>query len=1186
MKLTGTAVFVLACMLSLQAQVKSPFYTLPQGVTQNDLVSGRVVVKVKQQYKAAFASGLSTARTSLRTTAIKPLSSGNTAASHTSRARAFKPAIDISLYYEIKFDPSVAVEDFLNSVYETGFVEYAEPVYREQMMFTPNDTFVASQYELSLINAFEAWDITQGNEEIIIAVVDSGVDKDHADLAGQFYLNDDPINGIDDDNNGFIDDISGWDFSGDDVNNIYDPDFKGDNDPAIFKFGKGFTHGTSVGSLAAGTTNDNNGMAGIAFKSKLMFLKHFADNQEDDSRTYNSNLYLGVLYAAENGARIINCSWGSTVRSQINQDIMTHVTLDLGCMVVAAAGNSNNAVPLYPAAYDYTLSVASTDQNDKRATFSSYGATVDIVAPGVDLIVAEFGGYDFTGNGTSFSAPIVAGAAALLLSIHPEYTPLQLAEQLRVTADASMYTQNPTYVNQLGKGRLDIHKALTFESPSVRAHNYKFVNENNLTAEPGQHALLSFDFTNHLKATSAALSISISTSSPFVAITKSIFSPGAIGAGATVNNRSTPFELDIANNVPQNTSIDIVINYSDGDYNDFQVFSFVPNPSYRNIDDNLITTTISSSGRLGYENTASSTGGNGFLFNNISMLYEMGLIMGGSSASILNTVRNASGGYDNDFVSTSSIREIFPGERSYAEVFGDLSNSTTAAEQKVQVNYRSMVWRESPYDKFVILEYKIKNPQATALTNFHFGIFADWDISAGGSTDAAHWDPQTKLGYVAPKLSSSLPQAGIQLLSGNGNYYAIDNDGSIAGNPFGIYDGYTDAEKFTTISTDRLQAGNVTATGNDVSHVISAGPYTINAGEEITIAFALHGANNTDELITSAKYADSLYNFTLQAPRPVVDTIETCYGANALLTATGASSFHWYADFTGGEPLFSGSEFLVGNLFSDTTFFVSNADQSYESVRTPAFISVKAKPQIIAEGPTTICNGGNVVLKVDSATSYLWNNALTTRSITITEPGDYSVVVKYVTEEINCESTSNVITIDELPGPMSSFSFTGGDIFAGSPIQFTDESTDATSWKWDFGDGDISTDQNPQHTFDTGGSFNVTLTVTNANGCNDVSSNNVAIITGVEGQLSSMITVHPNPSRQDKITITVEGISAQILELKLMNSHGQEVRREEFKNIQEHFSTTLPATQYPPGMYLLLMKADNRIAVKKVVISR
>jgi serine protease len=1186
MKFLGTAILTLLLCCSLNAQQKDhAYYALPKGVTTKDYVAGKVLVKVKPGFVNSIISGASNARSAMRTQHIKPMVPSAIQAASTGRLRSSKSSIDLSQYFEIDFDASVPIEQYINQLHASGYIEYAEPVFSERLTFTPNDPLNSSQYYLDLIRAYEAWEITKGSEEIIIGIIDSGVDIDHPDLVNQLYINDDPVNGVDDDGNGYIDDYRGWDFSGDDTLNIYDPNFIGDNNPAIFKYGPGFTHGTAVGACASASTDNGVGMSGVGNRSKLLFTKHFADNQLVSSTNYNSNLYYGIIYAAQNGARIINCSWGSSFRSQVYQDIITLVTLDYNCLVVAAAGNDGVADALYPAAYDYVLSVAATNASDQRASFSNYGNTIDISAPGVDILTAEFDNNYESQSGTSFSSPIVAGAAALVLAHRSDLTPLQVGELLRVSADESFYTVNGSYVNKLGKGRLDIAEALASESPSIRALNYKLVNDQGLTPLPGQKAYLSFDFTNFLSSTTAALTIKIQTTSTYVALTKASVSPGAIAGGTTVSNAANPFELTISNTVPTDEEVSLLITYEDGAYNDYQTFAFIPNPSFRNIDDNLVTTSISSNGRLGYSNPSNASGGNGFVFNDQSILFEMGLMMGSSSSTILNNVRNGSGGYDTDFNALNTIQEIIPGERSYAEIFGDFSNSTEASAQKVRVNYRSMVWREAPYDKFVIVEYTIKNPTASTISNFHFGIFADWDISFNGAEDAAGWNAETNLGYVYPKQSASLPHAGVQLLTSDAKYYAIDNDQSIGGNPFGVYDGYTTSEKFTSLSTNRLEAGNTTASGNDVSHVVSSGPHTLAAGQEITIAFALHGANNFGDLLASAKYADSLYNFTLNAPLPTADTVIACYGADATLTATGASKFKWYQSFTGGESIGAGSQFIVPALSNDTTFYVSNADESYESLRVPVYVDVQAQPHINASS-LTICGDNAVTLSVDEASSYLWSNGATTRSIDVVTPGAYSVVVNFANEILECESSSETVTLDAKEGPQADFMFdASANIFTGVPMQFNDESTDAVSWSWDFGDDEPSNDQNPLHTFEVDGSFSVTLQVTSVNGCQDAITKEIVVILGVETMLQENLKVYPNPTKGDALHVSLAGIDFNSLEIELLDTKGQRL----FRDAGAHgtsFSTAIVTERYSNGIYFLKVKADNKIAVRKVLISK
>ena len=122
----------------------------------------------------------------------------------------------------------------------------------------------------------------------------------------------------------------------------------------------------------------------------------------------------------------------------------------------------------------------------------------------------------------------------------------------------------------------------------------------------------------------------------------------------------------------------------------------------------------------------------------------------------------------------NKIKQILPGERSTSEVFGSFSNSLTSADQAVVIDYQNLVWKEAPYEKLVIFEYKIRNPTSQDINNFHFGIFADWDITASGAGDAAKWDAADNMGYVYPAKASAKPYGGIQLLTGTPEYFAIE----------------------------------------------------------------------------------------------------------------------------------------------------------------------------------------------------------------------------------------------------------------------------------------------------------------------------------------------------------------------------------------------------------------------------
>jgi len=1187
MKLFYSILIFLSLFADVAGQNKKKVFTLPENISYNDYKPGEVLVKIKSDYRPLFENSQAGSRMSnANISVVKPLVPKELANKAHARQAPRKSSIsnvDLSLYYQLSFDPQSDIETVINQLYATGYFEIVEPSYRYHQFHDPNDPARTSQYYLDKINAFEAWDISKSNASVVIAIIDSGGDLDHPDIASKLFINENEIpgNGVDDDGNTFIDDVNGWDFSGAQEALIGTPGFNGDNNPAITKGGT-HTHGTEVAGCAAAATNNSTGIAGVGYNARLLFTKHFADDQPEDDTFYSSNLYLGILYAAEVLAdnnidmKIINCSFGGSGKSQVIQDLLDFVTLDYNSLIVAAAGNGSSEAFSYPAAYNNVLSVASTDSGDRKSSFSNFGTWVDISAPGSAIFTTTYDNDYGSTQGTSFSSPITAGAAALVWADDPTLTPVQVAEKLRVSADESFYELNTaTFDYKLGKGRLDVFLALTTDFPSLRASKIRVQNEDGSSAvRPSQTGLLYFDVFNHLTSTSPNVEISVSSSSSLVTFTTGEIFPGVIGEGNKISLKQNPFIFTTAASISPNTPINFIVSYNDGNYHDYEVISVNLNPSYIDLEENQVSTTVSSIGRVGYDGDG-QTRGLGFQFNGTPLLYEMGLIMGSSSATILNNVRGASTGpYDQDFVDLEQIDQIIPGERSATEIFGKISNSATPASQQIQVEYRSMIWRDAPNDQFVILEYKLSNPTATTITGYHLGLFADWDISSG---DGANWNPSLKLGYIFPKADVSLPLSGIQLLTGTGNHYAIDNNQDLAGNPFGLYDGYADSEKFTSISTSRDEAG-VAAEGGDVSHVISSGPLTINAGQTVTIAFALHAASDLVSLLESADAANTLYNLTLQAPTPVVVAVEACYGSGANISATGATNFNWYHEFTDGEPFFSGNQLVTGALYNDTTFYVSNADNSYESVRTPAVVTLKANPHVIISGPTTFCEGGSVTLSGLEADEYEWSTGAVTQSIEVSTAGTYSLIVRDLGLACDAESIPIVVTVNPLP--VADFSSEAESI-TNTPVIFTDESTGAVSWHWDFGDGATSTQQNPTHQYDEGGDYQITLTVTSASGCQDDFTNGIDIITSTEKELESAISVYPNPAREN-IIVNVSGLSSPGFTIQLMNVQGQVVYGTFDLAENGTMSHTIPTVALPKGMYFLKISNERNTVIRKV----
>lgn len=345
---------------------------------------------------------------------------------------------DLSHIYRLHLAPGADVIQAVQILNANPAVAYAEPDYRAQIITTPNDSLYPSQWGLSTINTPAAWDVVTGTVDLVIAVVDSGIDTTHPDLSNQLWVNpgEIPSNGVDDDSNGKIDDLHGWNFVGTGTD-----------------LSDSAGHGTEVAGIIAAATNNGVGVAGMCWNCRLMVVKV----TQSDVANY-SDIAAGVAYAAQKGAKVINLSLGgpsdsSTLRAAIAAAAQTAV-------IVGGAGNDNNNAAFYPAAYnDAVLAVAGTTSSDTKVGTSNYGIWVDVSAPG-EAITTTFSGSGYgSASGTSMAAPFVAGLAGLLRSQHPSWSPNQVRAQIIHTAN-SIDGVNPSYTGALGSGRIDAGQAV------------------------------------------------------------------------------------------------------------------------------------------------------------------------------------------------------------------------------------------------------------------------------------------------------------------------------------------------------------------------------------------------------------------------------------------------------------------------------------------------------------------------------------------------------------------------------------------------------------------------------------------------------------------------------------------------------------------------------------------------------
>jgi subtilisin family serine protease len=328
-------------------------------------------------------------------------------------------------------------------------VEYAQPNYIYQPCSDPNDPEFPDQYAHQLIQMADAWDISTGSHDVVVAVIDTGVDINHPDLKDNIWMNpgEIPNNDIDDDENGFIDDINGWNFEND--SNEVTPE--GDD---WWDIGG---HGTNVAGVIAAVGNNGQGVAGINWQCSIMALRLSLEITSEE-------VAAALDYAAANGADVLNMSFGADEFGPDGDPIVKEAIDNAfanGVLLTASAGNEDTSKPLYPAAYYNVMAVASTNGEDIKTGHSSFGTWVDITAPGTDIVTTDLDGEYIATAGTSFSAPYVGAVGALVMSHRSELTNVEVRAILENTTDPVYYGDIEPVQGYIGTGRVNAYQALS-----------------------------------------------------------------------------------------------------------------------------------------------------------------------------------------------------------------------------------------------------------------------------------------------------------------------------------------------------------------------------------------------------------------------------------------------------------------------------------------------------------------------------------------------------------------------------------------------------------------------------------------------------------------------------------------------------------------------------------------------------
>ena len=736
--------------------------------------------------------------------------------------------VDLSHFVIVEYSSPVDPSSLADELGTQPVVDYAEPKYVSYIEGIPNDPFYGNQWHLPVIKAAEAWDISEGSPDIVIGIVDSGTDWNHPDLNADIWRNpgEIPGNGVDDDNNGYVDDVVGWDFAGADFKNP-------DNDPS-----PGNPHGTHVAGIASAVTDNAVGVSGVGFRCRLMLVK---TTRDDPNETFIIFGYEGIVYAADNGADIINCSWGGTTSSQFQRDIVQYAT-DKGSLVVGGAGNENSSADHYPSGYPHALSVASAGMTDRKSGFSNFGVGVDVTAPG-ESILSTFPNVQYQSlSGTSMAAPVAAGIAALVKTIHPDWTPDQIGEQVRISADP-IDILNPSFARQLGFGRVNAFRALTVISPSVRltgiSVNDAATGDGDGTLDPGETIQITVEMTNYLQGTTNT-SLQLTTNSSLLTILNGSATFGALGTLESRTNATNPFVVAISPSAPQNSSITLTLLINDNAYQDYASFRIQVNPTYLNHNINNIVMTVTSKGTLGFDDYPSNMLGDGFVFRNGgNLLFEGAFMAATNSDRVVDVARDHTQQQQStDFQSLQTLTTFVPGSTADQETYSLFSDENAGTNKiGLSVGLRTFAYRNPPDNDYVLLRYTLHNTSGAILSNLHTGLYFDWDLGSPFENSAGY-DSDKVLGYVYDAQAGGIPTyVGVAILSypSLSQFRAISNPSQDPVN-WGVWDGFTKEEKWIALSSG-VSATSVDAT--DASYVIGVGPLSVNAGDSVVVTYAV-----------------------------------------------------------------------------------------------------------------------------------------------------------------------------------------------------------------------------------------------------------------------------------------------------------------------------------------------------------
>lgn len=805
--------------------------------------------------------------------------------------------------YEVRYTADTDAAALAAKMGQLAGIEYAEPKYIRRTQFSPNDP-IENPYE-DLHDFTGAWDITRGSPEVVIAVVDGGVNYLHSDLDEKLWINTDEVSlavraqvdqngdgtitspevlqylnqqngdynsdgsitledavsensplltGNDTDSNGFTDDIFGWDYwqSG----GVGGQPITQDNNPLA----DGTDHGAHVAGIAAAETNNGDGIAGAGFNVRYMAIKAGGvpddpATRDDESRAIGFG-FEGIIYAAVQGADIINCSWGGGGYSEFESDVINFAT-ERGALVVAASGNAASNAVDFPSGYDEALSVGSVDASGQVSSFSNIGYNIDVFATGSAIESTGFRNAVVTKSGTSMSAPVASGLAGLLKSLHPSWSPQRIGAQIRSSA-RFINSSN----NRQGHGIIDAFNAVSTELPGVRVTDYRFEDVDGEKLGVAEDGTILLQLTNYGSPVSGISLQLQSLVAQGITLSQTSTSIGSLGS-----DESTEITFPI--HISQNYDLNIIptfrldISSSSGNYEDFEIIPY-SDILYDVVDANNIMMSFAGDGTIGYVDPFAAKGGVGFvplLTDNPDFteaenaLFEGGLMLE-VNGSLFDVVRGEGNQIIKDFEPQETFAVDETGEVSDQDGTARFSFGDEAGNAAGHIRLQTYAFDEPALSNIVYVKYEITNSSLTLpLNDIYLGLFNDWDIGANiSNNDIAYSEPDSILYISSGNDNADDPVIAVAHLSPISSALAINNfPVSPPADPaIDLNDGFDDTEKKTALKAETAQTS---VTSADVSAVTASGPYILNPQATLTAGFVYAFGNNLEELQSQIRAA-------------------------------------------------------------------------------------------------------------------------------------------------------------------------------------------------------------------------------------------------------------------------------------------------------------------------------------------